>query len=182
MTNRSVGPSVAEIRTILERGDPMTFIDSRNPIAWASSKIIAADVHDSRLKLAEEFGAAHGINSKASDIVDGVRKITGSTVDFAFDCMGVIPVIEQVAEAVGMLVLIGGAPAHARFSLDHLRTLSGKRVIGVLGGGERIAELMPARGSVPTGPLSYSTVWSATRRCATSIRHSPTRSAGEVVK
>ncbi len=39
MTNRPLGLSVAEVRTILERGDPVTFIDSRNPIAWASSKI-----------------------------------------------------------------------------------------------------------------------------------------------
>jgi rhodanese-related sulfurtransferase len=31
--------SVAEVRTILERGEPVTFVDSRNPIAWASSKI-----------------------------------------------------------------------------------------------------------------------------------------------
>jgi aryl-alcohol dehydrogenase len=109
------------------------------------TKIVAADVHDSRLTLAEEFGATHTINSRATDIVDGVRKITGSTVDFAFDCTGVIPVIEKLAETVGMLgtvVLIGGAPAGARFSLDHLTTLWGKRVIGVLGGGGRSGQLI----------------------------------------
>src|SRR5690606_40031314 len=75
------------------------------------------------------------------------RKITGSTVDYAIDCTGVIPVIEQLAETVGMLgtlVLVGGAPANARFSLDHLRTLWGKRVIGVLGGGGRSGQLIPA--------------------------------------
>lgn len=109
------------------------------------TKIIAADIHDSRLKLAEEFGATHTINSRRTDLVEGVRRITGSTVDFAFDCTGVIPVIEQAAETVGMLgtlVLIGGAPANARFSLDHLRTLWGKRVIGVLGGGGRSSQLI----------------------------------------
>lgn len=109
------------------------------------TKTIAADIHDSRLKLAEEFGATHTINSRRTDLVEGVRRITGSTVDFAFDCTGVIPVIEQAAETVGMLgtlVLIGGAPANARFSLDHLRTLWGKRVIGVLGGGGRSSQLI----------------------------------------
>jgi aryl-alcohol dehydrogenase len=68
-------------------------------------------------------------------------------VDYAFDCTGVIPVIETLAETVGMLgtlVLVGGAPADARFSLDHLRTLWGKRVIGVLGGGGRSGQLIPA--------------------------------------
>lgn len=109
--------------------------------------IIAADVHDSRLELAQEFGATHVINSHSNDLVDEVAGITGSTVDFAFDCTGVIPVIEKIAQTVGMLgtlVLIGGAPAGARFSLDHLTTLWGKRVVGVLGGGGRSGQLIPA--------------------------------------
>jgi aryl-alcohol dehydrogenase len=109
--------------------------------------IIAADVHDNRLEMAREFGATHAFNSGSGDLVEEVRKITGSTVDFAFDCTGVIPVIEKLAETVGMLgtlVLVGGAPANARFSLDHLRTLWGKRVIGVLGGGGRSGQLIPA--------------------------------------
>lgn len=111
------------------------------------TRIIVADLHDSRLELAQEFGATHAINSGSTDLVEGVRKITGSTVDFAFDCTGAIPVIEQLAETVGMLgtlVLVGGAPANARFSLDHLSTLWGKRVIGVLGGGGRSGQLIPA--------------------------------------
>lgn len=109
--------------------------------------IIAADLHDSRLALAEEFGATHVINSRSADLATEVRRITGATVDFAIDCTGVIAVIEQLAETVGMLgtlVLVGGAPANARFSLDHLRTLWGKRVIGVLGGGGRSGQLIPA--------------------------------------
>jgi hypothetical protein len=39
MTNGARGLPVPEIRAMLERGDPVTFIDSRNPIAWASSKV-----------------------------------------------------------------------------------------------------------------------------------------------
>jgi len=111
------------------------------------TRIIAADLHDSRLEIAQELGATHVINSGSTDIIEGVRRITGSTVDYAIDCTGVIPVIEQIAETVGMLgtlVLVVGAPANARFSLDHLRTLWGKRVIGVLGGGGRSGQLIPA--------------------------------------
>jgi rhodanese-related sulfurtransferase len=37
--------SVAEARTMLDRGDPVTFIDSRNPIAWASSRIKIRGAH-----------------------------------------------------------------------------------------------------------------------------------------
>ncbi|WP_403022798.1 NAD(P)-dependent alcohol dehydrogenase [Salinibacterium sp. GXW1014] len=112
-----------------------------------ATTIIAADVHDNRLEMAREFGATHTINSRDNDLVEEVAKITGSTVDFAYDCTGVIPVIEKMAETVGMLgtlVLIGGAPAGARFSLDHLSTLWGKRVVGVLGGGGRSGQLIPA--------------------------------------
>jgi aryl-alcohol dehydrogenase len=111
------------------------------------TKIVAADVHDNRLARASEFGATHTINSRTSKLVEEVAKITGSTVDFAFDCTGVIAVIETIAQTVGMLgtlVLIGGAPAGASFSLDHLSTLWGKRVIGVLGGGGRSGQLIPA--------------------------------------
>jgi len=111
------------------------------------TRIIAADVHDSRLAMAREFGATHAINSRTGKLADEVAKITGSTVDFAFDCTGVIAVIETIAQTVGMLgtlVLIGGAPAGASFSLDHLSTLWGKRVIGVLGGGGRSGQLIPA--------------------------------------
>jgi len=111
------------------------------------TKIIAADVHDSRLEMARDFGATDTINSRTSDLVKEVEKITGSTVDYAFDCTGVIAVIENMAQTVGMLgtiVLIGGAPAGASFSLDHLSTLWGKRVIGVLGGGGRSGQLIPA--------------------------------------
>jgi aryl-alcohol dehydrogenase len=110
------------------------------------TRIIAMDVHDNRLDLATEFGATHTINSTSADVVQEVARITGSTVDFAFDCTGVISVIETIADTVGMLgtlVLIGGAPGGASFSLDHLSTLWGKRVIGVLGGGGRSGQLIP---------------------------------------
>lgn len=111
------------------------------------TKIIAADVHDNRLAMAREFGATHTVNSRSTDLIAAVRDITGSTVDFAFDCTGVISVIETIAQTIGMLgtlVLIGGAPAGASFSLDHVSTLWGKRVIGVLGGGGRTGQLIPA--------------------------------------
>ena len=111
------------------------------------TRIIAADIHDNRLELAKDFGATDVVNSGEQDLVAQVQSITGSTVDFAFDCTGVIQVIEQLAETVGMLghlVLVGGAPAAARFSLDHLTTLWGKRVSGVLGGGGRSGQLIPA--------------------------------------
>jgi len=31
--------SVEEVKRLLERGQPITFIDARNPISWGSSKV-----------------------------------------------------------------------------------------------------------------------------------------------
>jgi aryl-alcohol dehydrogenase len=42
----------------------------------------------------------------------------------------------------GTVALIGGAPAGASFSLDHLTTLWGKKVVGILGGEGRSASLI----------------------------------------
>ena len=31
--------NVADVNALIERGEPLAFIDSRNPIAWGSSKV-----------------------------------------------------------------------------------------------------------------------------------------------
>lgn len=112
-----------------------------------ATRIIAVDLHDSRLELAAEFGATHTINSRNEDPVARIMQICGGPADFVIDCTGSVKLIEQEAEAVGMLgtlILIGGAPAEARFSLDHMRTLFGQRIVGTLGGSSMSRELIPA--------------------------------------
>jgi rhodanese-related sulfurtransferase len=37
--------SVVDIQGLMQRGDPVAFIDSRNPIAWASSKVKIRGAH-----------------------------------------------------------------------------------------------------------------------------------------
>lgn len=109
--------------------------------------IIAVDLHDSRLELARELGATHTINSGTSDAIEEIRRICGGPADYVLECTGSIRVLEEAAEVIGMLgtlVLIGGAPAGARFSVDHLRTLWGKRIVGTLGGSSASARLIPA--------------------------------------
>src|SRR5699024_6633731 len=67
--------------------------------------------------------------------------------DFVLECTGVVPVIEEAAKTVGMLgslILIGGAPVNAEFSLEHQPALWGKRVIGTLGGSGTSHDLIPA--------------------------------------
>lgn len=113
-----------------------------------ATTIIAVDVHDSRLELAKRYGATHTINAKETeDVVAKCHEIIGGTADFALDCTGVIQVVEQAIETVGLLgmaILIGGAPADATFTVDHFRTLWGKSIVGTLGGSGTSQRLMPA--------------------------------------
>lgn len=110
-----------------------------------ATTIIAVDRHASRLTLAAELGATHTVDATTADPVDAITQICDGPADYALECTGVISVVEQAADSVGMLgtcALVGGAPAQARFSLDHLRALWGKRIIGVLGGSGRSVPLI----------------------------------------
>lgn len=112
-----------------------------------ATTIIAMDIQDSRLELAREFGATHTVNTRDKDIVEAVNEICDGPADYVIDCTGNIRVIEQAADAVGLMgtfILVGGAPAEARFSLDHMRTLFGKTVVGTLGGSSNSRTLIPA--------------------------------------
>ncbi len=114
-----------------------------------ATTIIAVDRLPSRLSLARELGATETIDvsssSAGADPVSAVQEICGGPADFSLECTGVISVVRQAADSVGMrgtCALIGGAPAGAAFSLDHMSTLWGKRVIGILGGEGRSVSLI----------------------------------------
>jgi aryl-alcohol dehydrogenase len=112
----------------------------------AATRIIAVDRLASRLALATELGATETIDvSTGVDPVAAVHEICGGPADFGMDCAGSVNVLRQAADSVGMrgtVALIGGAPAGASFSLDHMSTLWGKKVVGILGGEGRSASLI----------------------------------------
>jgi aryl-alcohol dehydrogenase len=127
-----------------------------------ATTIIAVDRLPGRLALARELGATETIDvspspsasssasassSDQAGPVSAVREICRGPADFSLDCTGAMDVLRQAADSVGMrgtCALIGGAPAGASFSLDHMSTLWGKRVIGILGGESRSASLIGA--------------------------------------
>ncbi len=113
----------------------------------AATVIIAVDRKESRLTLARELGATHTVNAAETDPVRAVAEICNGPADAALECTGVVPVVRQAIDSVGMLgqcVLIGGAPAGAEFTADHLTTLWGKTVQGTLGGSGRSPRLIAA--------------------------------------
>jgi aryl-alcohol dehydrogenase len=114
-----------------------------------ATTIVAVDRVPSRLRLARELGATETINVSApgTDPVASVTEICGGPADFALDCTGIVAVLRQAADSVGMrgtVALIGGAPAGASFTLDHITTLWGKKVVGILGGEGRSPVLIRA--------------------------------------
>ena len=66
----------------------------------AAATIIAVDLHDSRLELAQRYGATHVINSRKEDSQERIQEITGGAADHAIECAGVIAVLKEAIKAV----------------------------------------------------------------------------------
>jgi aryl-alcohol dehydrogenase len=112
-----------------------------------ATTIVAVEPHAGRRNLATKYGATEVIDPATTDVVGAIHEICGGTADAALDCTGIPSVIRQTIDSVGMLgtaVLIGGAPAGAEFSADHLTTLWGKRIVGSLGGESQSGRFVPA--------------------------------------
>ena len=76
--------------------------------------LVAVDIDDSRLALAQELGATHSINSTKVDLEKVLAEITnGHGLDAAVDCTGIVPVINSMIDMVGAggLTVTVGAPA-----------------------------------------------------------------------
>jgi aryl-alcohol dehydrogenase len=110
--------------------------------------VVAVEPNAARRDLAVKYGATEVIDPRAvDDVVAAVHEVCGGPADAALDCTGILPVLRQAIDSVGMLgtaVLIGGAPAGAEFSADHLTTLWGKRIVGTLGGESQTSRFVPA--------------------------------------
>jgi aryl-alcohol dehydrogenase len=112
------------------------------------TKIIAIDLIDHRLKLAEELGATHSINAReTADVVGAIKEITdGLGADGALECTGNLGVIRQSCDCLAMpgtTLLIGAAPVGAEYTMDHLTTLWGRTIRGMLGGEGQSDVLLP---------------------------------------
>jgi Zn-dependent alcohol dehydrogenase len=72
-----------------------------------AAMIVAIDIDDFKLELAQSMGATHVINSRGDEnLVKTLKKLTGGGVDYAFECVGSG---ELVAQAYGSLRKAGTA-------------------------------------------------------------------------
>ncbi len=113
-----------------------------------ATTIIAADVVPSRLALAMELGATHTVNSRDTDPVEAVRKITDGGADFTLESSGRPAVLRQAIDALSVRGTCGivGAPAlgtEASFDVNGVMT-AGKRIIGIVEGDSKPDLFIPA--------------------------------------
>lgn len=100
--------------------------------------IIAIDIKEEKLKLAEKMGATHCLNTSELDPAEGIRKICPNGIDFAIESSGVIKVMLQAIHSIrnqgGTAVIVGNAPYGEKLCLDPKQLNLGKRVLGTWGG------------------------------------------------
>lgn len=97
------------------------------------SKIIAVDLHESRLKIAKEVGATHVVSGLDPDVAARIQELGGA--DYAVEATGVPKVLESAYRSLrkgGTVAIVGIAPFDKTFQLPismHMST--GKRIVGV---------------------------------------------------
>ena len=95
-----------------------------------AARIIVADVYDSKLKLAVEFGATDTVDSGKADLSKAVRNILGGQgVDAVLENTGNIKVIEagyELCGPKGRMILVGVPPAGKKSPSIRYRFISGR--------------------------------------------------------
>lgn len=104
-----------------------------------ANPIVAMDLHDHRLALAQKLGATHVINSSRADAEAQLRELTGNAgVDVAVECTGNLQVIQTACRATGnrgKTVLVGVPPQGSEAAISTLPLHFEKRLVGSHGGG-----------------------------------------------
>ncbi len=103
-----------------------------------ANPIIAVDIFDNRLALAQSLGATHAINSATADPTDAILRIVGSEgVDVAVDNTGNPAVIElayRLTGPRGRTVLVGVPPQDSVAAISTLPLHFEKKLVGSHGG------------------------------------------------
>jgi aryl-alcohol dehydrogenase len=109
--------------------------------------IIAVDVHEARLTLAQALGATHVINHRGrTDVVAEIRRITGEGVRFSLETSAQPVVLREAVEALiaaGTCVLLGSARRGTEVSFEMPFLQFGRVVRGVIQGESRPQEFIP---------------------------------------
>lgn len=112
-----------------------------------ANPIIAVDLIDEKLVLAEKLGATCSISGADNDLVDWILRISHGGVDHAIVAVGSGRVAEQAIQVLGpsgTCVLVGAPPVGEKIRVDCLEMLSGeRRIIGSRYGSSNPATAFP---------------------------------------
>jgi len=111
-----------------------------------AGRIIAVDRVDTKLKLAESFGATDLVDASAGDPVQQVKELTGGGVDHAFEAIGLKVTAEQsfgMLRRGGTATIIGMIPMGTSIELPGPEFLSEKKIQGSNMGSNQFRVDMP---------------------------------------
>lgn len=100
--------------------------------AAGASRIIAIDLAEDKLALAQELGATETFNAGDSKCADAVREATGGGVEFAFEFAGSVKALElayHITRRGGMTVTAGLPPPDATFPLPAVNLVAEERTV-----------------------------------------------------
>ena len=112
-----------------------------------AGKIIAIDAQKWKFSLAEQLGATHCVDASAGDPVAAVHELTGGGADFVFECIGLVPTVQQAISMTGRggtTTLVGVVPITEMVAISATDlTLQEKKITGSYMGSNRFRFDMP---------------------------------------
>jgi len=111
-----------------------------------ANKVIAVDVNEAKLELAQSMGATHVVNAANDDAVAAVRDLTGGGVHHAFEAVGSKETAEQAFKMVrngGQATVIGMIPVGTMVEIHGPELLYEKTLTGSNMGSNQFRTDMP---------------------------------------
>ena len=109
-------------------------------------RIIAVDAVETKLSLAQEFGATDVVDASGGRVAEKIRDLTGGGVDYSFEAIGKKETAEDafaMLRAGGTATIIGMIPQGTKIELDGSAFLREKKIQGSSMGSNRFRTDMP---------------------------------------
>ena len=111
-----------------------------------AGRIIAIDMLDSKLELAQKFGATDVVNAGEVNPIEAVRELTGGGVHYSFEAIGLKQTAEQAFKMIhrgGTATIIGMIPVGTHIELHGPEFLMERKLQGSNMGSNRFRVDMP---------------------------------------
>ena len=108
--------------------------------------IVAVDVDDAKLGLAETLGATHSVNAATSDAVAAVQQLTRGGADYVFEAIGKSATVQQALAMCGgngLLTVVGIMDLSESITVGGLDLMMGKKVQQSMMGSNRFVADIP---------------------------------------